>query len=77
MDFKMNERIKELAEQARHWAHFDGLTQNPKSSPDILFEQKFAELIIEETYKCILEPIFDDNHCPSRQEVKKHFGVEQ
>jgi hypothetical protein len=44
----MNERIRLLSEQARHWAHFDGLEQNPKSSPDVLFEQKFAELIIEE-----------------------------
>lgn len=44
----MNERIKELSAVARHWAHFDGLTHNPNSSPDILFEQKFAELIVRE-----------------------------
>ena len=44
----MNERIRQLAEQARHWAHFEGLEQNPTSSPDSLFEAKFAELIVRE-----------------------------
>lgn len=44
----MKKRIKQLAEQARHWAHFDGLQQNPTSTPDILFEGKFAELIVQE-----------------------------
>ena len=69
----MNARIKELAEQARHWAHFEGLEQNPRSSPDILFEQKFAELIVQE---CI-------DYCGENLSktvggaLKIHFGVEE
>ena len=84
----MNERIKELAEQARHWAHFEGLEQNPRSSPDILFEEKFAELIVRE---CALvaktlphtperhwvqdSVTYIPVHC--EQNILKHFGVEE
>jgi hypothetical protein len=40
----MNERIKQLAEQAKDWAYaeHDGYTAQ------MLFEQKFAELIVRE-----------------------------
>ena len=84
----MNERIKELAEQARHWAHFEGLEQNPRSSPDILFEEKFAELIVRE---CALvaktlphtperhwvqdSVTYIPVHC--EQNILKHFGVKE
>ena len=65
----MNEKkIQALAEQAN---------LGPCCESQAVAIKKFAELIIEETYKCILEPIFDDSHCPSLLEVKKHFGVKE
>ncbi len=79
----MNERINQLADQARHWAHFDGLAQNPKSSPSILFEQKFAELIVKEcAFICLRQSRSgwnDDRKAQARLDcdlIKEHFGVE-
>ena len=68
----MNERIRQLAQQARHWAHFEGLEQNPTSSPDSLFEAKFAELIVRE---CV-DTAFHKGH-PDLEFLLKHFGVEE
>lgn len=69
----MNKRIKQIAEQARHWAHFDGLVQYPNSSPDILFEQQFAELIINEC----ASKLEADGIVEVAIELKEHFGVEE
>ena len=69
----MNERIKELMEQARHWAHFEGLEQNPRSSPDILFEQKFAELIVKECAEVASD--YDGAHYVGTA-IEKHFGLQ-
>ena len=85
----MNERIKELAEQARESA----TTRHPVSNITLsvnseLFEQKFAELIVRE---CVSEirkqgdgDIFDDWDCgyncginSSIEAIKKHFGVKE
>ena len=77
---KMNERIKQLAEKARHWAHFKGLEQNPTSSPDSLFEKKFAELIVRECAKEAFEfwcNQLDCNEDSAQSHIKKHFGVEE
>jgi hypothetical protein len=79
----MNERIRQLAEQARHWAHFGGLAQNSKSSPDVLFEQKFAELIVAECVAICQDVDGEDNidAKSGRQdcavEIREHFGVEE
>ena len=70
----MNERIRELAEQAREYA----TTRHPVSNITLsvnsdLFEQKFAELIVRECANYITE-----YYPHSRYEafyVKKHFGV--
>ena len=40
----MNERIKLLAEQARDW----GYAEHSGYTAQLLFEEKFAELIVEE-----------------------------
>jgi len=40
----MNERIKELARQARDW----GYAEHSGYTAQLLFEQKFAELIVKE-----------------------------
>ena len=80
----MNDQIRELAEQSRHWAHFGGLAQNPKSSPDVLFEQKFAELIVGHATECVRDVLRDENSDLSyvaatqvQNRIKEFFGVEQ
>ena len=62
----MNERIKELAEQARKKPMGDSWCYtNPQE-----FEKKFAELIVREcAEKCV--------YVVDRQEILAHFGVEE
>jgi len=72
----MNERIKELADEAREYA----TTRHPVSNITLsvnsdLFEQKFAELIVQKCADYITE-----YYPHSRYEafyMKKHFGVEE
>jgi len=87
----MNERIKELAEQAggEFYEGFAGSTNFVKFAEDDF--QKFAELIVKE---CIergndLAKHYINNHSEQRQvfllaaiadysnEIEKHFGVEK
>ena len=76
----MNERIRQLAEQAREFA----TTRHPVSNIVLSvnsekFEEKFAELIVKE---CIEQVITGPNG-PAHYAVeaalrlKKHFGVEE
>ena len=68
----MNERIKELAEQARDW----GYAEHSGYTAQLLFEEKFAELIVKECASIV------DNYGrwimydKLAIKVKKHFGVE-
>jgi hypothetical protein len=70
----MNERIRELAEQATGAEEYDGFRYFDKA--------KFAELIVQECLK-IVEPTEDsgDEWCVTlkgtAQEIKAHFGVEE
>jgi hypothetical protein len=74
----MNERIKQLALQATSWAN----DQYAGTHWDILFQQKFAELIVRDCVG-ILEPksrytgegpeVLKDKI----RQIKKHFGVEE
>ena len=82
----MNERIRQLAEQARHWAHFEGLEQNPTSSPDSLFEAKFAELIVRECINIVAKRKdqaidnswnVDEAMSMAEMDLEEHFGVEE
>ena len=71
----MNERIKELAEQASEIDGDDLLYYHP------VFAEKFAQLIVKECAKVILEtPVeyleIDAMH-RVRDRVKNHFGVEE
>ena len=70
----MNEKIKELAEQARAWVN-----NTDNVSPDIeyvfykdAYDKKFAELIIKECASVSLCIGSGDNET----ELLKHFGVE-
>lgn len=65
----MNERIKELARQARK--HF------PKTESSgefwVFDEQKFADLLLEE----VMQTLFITGHESAFDELNKHFGVEK
>ena len=84
----MNERIRQLAEQARDYA----TTRHPVSNITLsvnsdLFEQKFAELIVRECVTLADTEAerfsnLDQEYCAMamdnyRELVRKHFGVEE
>ena len=73
----MNERIKELALQAREFA----TTRHPVSNIVLSvnsekFEEKFAELIVRECLEIAIEEeaLFEG---PVETMIRKHFGVEE
>jgi hypothetical protein len=76
----MNDLIKKLAEQATEYA----TTRHPLSNHIVLsvnsekFEEKFAELIVQECLVVINQSngVGDDDVIKISQDVKKHFGVE-
>lgn len=78
----MNERIRELAEQAGIAVWGDAVYMyHPSETLDSTVITKFAELIVEECTKVILEtPVkyteIDIMHI-IRDNVKEHFGVEE
>ena len=75
----MNQRIKELALQARikdHWS-----IDEARYLTNFLDEQKFAELIVRECAGIANKQFsaasgLDDRDCWTAAEMKKHFGVE-
>ena len=84
----MNERIKELAEQARAWAETAYKQQNDQFTshwdtpigytPSQFFEQKFAELIVKECLmKAIGAKIRGESIDTLIQNIKEDFGVEE
>ena len=80
----MNERIRELAEQATkyafEWAEGDSKI-NPKITPDKwlkAYQEKFAELIVRECSLMVQD--FVDHRFPASEypnRLKRHFGVEE
>ena len=86
----MNERIRELAEQA--WkeildeTNIDGDISTMFSADEVVtFEQKFAELIVRECIECA--DIVGKSNLASgypnstahhvKQKIRQHFGVEE
>ena len=71
-DFGMNERIKQFAEQARDW----GYAEHSGYTAQLLFEQKFAGLIVRE---CItnVEVWEKDSRNHISYLLKQHFGVKE
>ena len=75
----MNQRIKELALQARikdHWS-----IDEARYLTNFLDEQKFAELIVRECAGIANKQFsaasgLDDRDCWTAAEMTKHFGVE-
>jgi hypothetical protein len=79
----MNERIKQLAEQAEKYASekdgkYDGAGNLNWQWQDINME-KFAELIVQECARVASDRVMDveGNDWGVRWAIKNHFGVEQ
>jgi roadblock/LC7 domain-containing protein len=68
----MNERIKQLAEQASHQSP-DGYPVTIPYSKD--FAEKFAELIVKECASVAL--MSNGNNLYVCELIKQHFGVEE
>ena len=80
----MNERIEQLAVEARQYAF--GEVENSQDPTEWstkyyneMFEQKFAELIVQECAKICDElqkwPSTEPRHCAN--DIRIHFGVEE
>ena len=70
----MNERIKELAEQAKdHATHLDKIGVD--ASMEDIFKQKFAELIVKECTDIANGTRYDGKVVANR--IKFVFGVEE
>jgi hypothetical protein len=67
----MNERIKQLAEQAR-LITVDAAT---RYASDDEFEQRFAELLVEECATVIEQNLFQGIGWNTSKAVKRHFGI--
>jgi len=83
-ELTMNQRIRELAEQATEYAN----EQNELHGVDYVmtFKEKFAELIVRECltiadkeHKLALEFEWDNDDTAQtiKDSIKKHFGVEE
>ena len=65
----MNLRILELARQSKNWAYADhvGFTAQ------MLFEEKFAELIIKETMQVVANTVAWNDYLYVAESVIEHF----
>ena len=78
----MNKRIIELAEQAGIAVWGDAVYMyNPKDTLDSAVLEKFAQLVVRECAKVILETPVEyteiDTMHRIRDSVKQHFGVQE
>ena len=79
----MNERIKELAVQARQYAWVNETHWSANAEREALFEEKFAELIVREcakslwTEECHNSDLALEEFERNSAKIKEHFGVEE
>ena len=79
----MNERIRELAEQAGKYAWENETHWSADAERATLFEQKFAELIVKEcaellwTEECYNSDLALEEFEKNSKKIKQHFGVEE
>lgn len=71
----MNERIRELAEQA--WDYVASCDDQYSKSATDLFEEKFAELIVKETKQIAKEYQNRGGNCYVDNMIAEHFGVKE
>ena len=75
----MNERIKELAEQAKRETSLYGGKPGDREF-DERFNKMFAELIVRDLIDSMIKRYGDDDELPIQEIeffVKEHFGVEE
>ena len=74
----MNERIRDLKEQALCWAvetlDPDALNDNEWG---VAIDEKFAELIVQECAGVVEKNLFESIGWNTSKKVKQHFGVEE
>ena len=74
----MNERIRDLKEQALIWAvetlDPDALNDNEWG---VAIDGKFAELIVRECAGVVEKNLFESIGWNTSKKVKQHFGVEE
>jgi hypothetical protein len=70
----MNERIKELAEQA-----WDATAVSPQFGHPVSFAEKFSELIVKECAEVLDETISPPSHPMNSigYRLKEHFGIKE
>ena len=75
----MNERIRELAEQARKYAEENRPGSFVKYDPEwfVLYNEKFAELIVKETMQVVANNLPQNTYLDVADAVIEHFGVEE
>ena len=76
----MNERIRELAEQAEQYVNnaMDERANNKDftfGDIDEMYNKKFAELIIEECAKVVERNLYQNIGWNTARKVKEHFGI--
>ena len=74
----MNDRIRELYQQAHSIRHHDGDPMRDGNPPTVYWQgeksaEKFAELILEE----IMQELIINGHDDAFIFLNKHFGVEE
>ncbi len=73
----MNERIKQLAEQAREYANSKEPYEKIKNKAWIdVYDEKFAELIVRECAGVDLYWLSEQDRKAVAEKIKQHFGVE-
>ena len=80
----MNDRIRELYQQAHSIRHHDGDPMRDGNPPTVYWQgeksaKKFAELIVKECLVVINQSngVGDDDVIRISKDVEKHFGVEE
>jgi hypothetical protein len=82
----MNERIRELAEQARKYADENRSGSFVKYDPEwfVLYNKKFAELIVAHATECVRDVLREEDSeltytaaAQVQNRIKEFFGVEE
>ena len=68
----MNERIRELKEQAMEWVPN---MADPDTKIRLLNAEKFAQLIVQETMQVVANKLPSNQYLDVADAVIKHFGV--
>ena len=76
MEYKMNEKIKELRQQA---TIIVGAESGFAFDREVLDEEKFAELIVKECIEVVERQKCKMSYGPTFviEDIKQHFGVEE